>query len=128
MKTKRVKRNRSPIRPFKRAKAMVVMAGDTVITRGVRGRTVVKRLMNGDGTKRLQTARITAPAAQLPQPNRKTATPIFVDRVYTGVPRGKTYPTHGPRRYPPKSGTDAPTGFIGGLTKRVKKVLVGAGA
>jgi hypothetical protein len=125
MKTRRIKRNKSPIRPFKRAKAMVAIAGDMIVTRGIRGRTVVKRIEDAEG-RRLKTARLIAPAAQLPEPNRKTSRPIFVGRVYTGVPRGKVYPAHGPRRYPPAPGSDAPTGFLGGLTKRVKSVLVGA--
>lgn len=120
-KTRRTKRNSSPRRPFPSANAAVLKEGDMIRTRGIRGRTVVKRIVE-DG-RRLKTVRVVQALAQLPEPQK--GTPIFVGRVYTGAPRGKTYPAHGPRRFPRPASADAPTGFLGGLTKRVKKVLVG---
>jgi len=119
-KTKRTKRNRSPQRPFPAANAAVLKEGDMIRTRGVRGRTEVKRIVE-DG-RRLKTVRVVQAVPQLPEP--QNGTPIFVGRVYTGTPRGKTYPAHGPRRFPRPAGADAPTGFLGGLTRRLKKVLV----
>lgn len=116
MKTKRTKRNVSPRRPFgPRTNVGIVIGGDIIQTRGIRGRTVVKRITDEDG-KRLKTARLVAPATQLPAP--KDGAPIYVGRVYTGVPRGKAY-------YPSTPAADASLGFLGGLTRRVKQVIVG---
>lgn len=124
MKTRRTKRNRSPIKPFVNATAFVTVPGDMITTRGVRGRTVVKRILSGDGKRRLQTARLVAPATQQPAP--KDGRPIFVNRAYTGVARSKVYPYHSPLRGGAPIVPDVSVSFLGGLTKRVKTVLVGA--
>lgn len=65
-KTRRKKINKSPLKIFKNSRVMVVDNGVGVKTGGYR-------------TKGKQVA-------------SKDAKPIHIGRVYTGVPRGKTYP------------------------------------
>jgi hypothetical protein len=73
-KTKRHKINKSPKVGFANAKLAVCSQGFRIACNGHR---------TAEGTKM--------------QPN-KDATPVFVGRRYTGVPRGKVYPYAGKKR------------------------------
>lgn len=75
-KTRNKKQNRSPISAFGNSTARVVTSGFRVKVAGHRTR-------GGDDTKMVLS---------------KDATPVFVGRVYTGVPRGKQYPYAGKKR------------------------------
>jgi hypothetical protein len=121
-KTRRKKLNRSPLKPFRNARAYVVEQGDTVTTKGVRGRTKIVRV-TGEGTKRIASVRSVEIKDQIiakPVGDIKP-TPTFVGRVYTGVARSKPYPYRSKKRGAPE--------FVPGLmaraTKAVKRVVVG---
>lgn len=120
-KTRRKKINKSPGRPYQNARAFVADKGDMVTTKGVRGRTRVKRVTDETG-KRLSSVRITE---VIPQIASKGAKPIFLGRQYTGVARSKAYPYRSTKRGAVPA--PAPVGLMGGLRKAaraLKKVLV----
>lgn len=120
-KTRRKKINQSPGRPYRNAKTFVADKGDMITTKGVRGRTRVKRVTDETG-RRLSSVRITE---VIPQIADRKAKPIFVGRQYTGVARSKPYPYRSTKRGAVPA--PAPKGLLGGLTRAaraVKKVLV----
>jgi hypothetical protein len=126
-KTRRKKINKSPLRPYRNAKAFVADKGDMITTMGVRGRTLVKRITDESG-KRLNTVRLTEALPQVPAKpvGDRKPTPIFVGRQYTGVPRSKPYPYRSVKRGAVPA--PAPVGLLGGLAsvgKRLKKVVTG---
>jgi hypothetical protein len=65
-KTRRHKTNKSPLKPFENSKAVILNKGVAVQVAGYRAEG--KQVKAADGTA------------------------IAIGRVYTGVPRGKTYP------------------------------------
>lgn len=119
MKTRRKKINKSPIRPYRNARAHIIVQGDRITCKGVRGRTRVKRVVDEDG-KRLASTRITE---NTPQVSVKGGTAIYVGRVYTGVARSKAYPARSIRQ----GGSPAPikVGLFQRAAKAVKRVVVG---
>lgn len=122
-KTRRTKQNKSPIRPYRNAKAYIIAKGDMVAVKGVRGRTTVKRVVNSDG-KRVTSVRITAVVPQIvakPVGDRKPRG-IFVGRTYTGVARSKAYPYRSKKR----GAVEAPVtlGLMAKVAKAVKRVVV----
>lgn len=126
-KTRRKKINQSPLHPFggrnSRAKVYVVEKGDMITTKGIRGRTVVTRIVNDEG-KRVGTSRITEVVPQMAAKAVGDRKPvgIFVGRQYTGVARSKPYPYRSKKR-----GAIAPP-LVPGLMERagnaIKRVLV----
>lgn len=73
-KTRRKKINKSPAKPFRNSKPIVIAQGSNVKVQGYReggGQVAAK----GDKAK-----------------------PVFIGRVYTGVARGKKYPYAGAKR------------------------------
>jgi hypothetical protein len=73
-KTRRKKINKSPLKPFRNSTPVLVAQGRSVKVQGIRvGEGNVQIAAKGDKAK-----------------------PVFIGRVYTGVPRGKTYPYEGP--------------------------------
>jgi hypothetical protein len=125
-KTRRNKTNRSPVHPFggrsARSKVFVTNKGDLITTKGVRGRTVVNRVVNDDG-KRVATVRITEVIPQIaakPVGGRKPR-PIFVGRVYTGVGRGKVYPYRSKKRGAPEV---KPVGLMARAGNAMRRVVV----
>jgi len=123
-KTRRTKRNTSPGRPYRNAKAYIAVKGDMVQTIGIRGKTVVKRVMDETG-KRLTSVRVTEDVKQPPVPKTGKPVAIFVGRRYTGVARSKPYP-YGSKRQG-FTNAPAPQGLMGGLRKAgnaIKRVIV----
>jgi hypothetical protein len=123
VKTRRKKINKSPLKPYRNAKAFIASQGDRVTVAGVRGRTRVKRVTNAEG-KRLTSVRIVEVVPQIaakPVGDRKPKA-IFVDRVYTGVARSKPYPARGKKRGAP----DVPlnVGLMARAARAVKRVVV----
>ncbi len=125
MKTRRKNINKSPIKPYRNARAFIADKGDMVTTKGVRGRTNVKRVTNEDG-KRLTSVRITEVLPQIvakPVGDRKPKA-IFVGRVYTGAARSKPYPYRGKKRGAIED-VQAPVGLVARTAKAVKRVVIG---
>lgn len=142
-KTRRVKKNRSPSKPFQNARAHIVTKGDTVTVKGVRGRTTVKRVVNDESKRRLRpgrfgltSVRITEVVPQIvakPVGDRKPKR-VFIGRVYTGVARSKVYPARGVKRggvsLPPPlaartilPGLGAPLRFVARAASAMKRVV-----
>lgn len=122
-KTRRTKRNVSPGRPYRNAKAYVVEKGDMVVTTGLRGRTKVKRVTDETG-KRLTSVRVTEAVKQPPAPKGigdDKPTAIFVGRRYTGVARSKPYPYRSVKRGAAPVAPE-PKGLMGGLRKAAKAI------
>lgn len=127
-KTRRTKTNKSPIRPYRNAKAFVAVKGDMVTVAGARGRTRVKRVTNEAG-KRLSTVRIVEVVPQVAAKTVGDRKPraIFLGRAYTGVARSKPYPVRGAKRGgpPPGLAMGAP-GLMARAGRAMKRVIVGA--
>ncbi len=124
-KTRRKNINKSPIKPFRNSRTYIADQGDKVTTKGIRGQTRVKRVVNSDG-KRVTSVRITEVVPQIaakPVGDRKPKG-IFVGRVYTGVARSKPYPYRSKKRGAVDA--SAPVGLMGRAAKAVKRVVVGA--
>lgn len=124
-KTRRTKQNRSPGNAFRNARPFIVEKGDMIRTKGVRGRTKVIRVTDAND-KRVTSVRsvaVTPQVAAKPVGDRQPKG-IFVGRVYTGVARGKAYPYRGVKRGAVVAPPLVP-GFLGGLAKAAKRVMVG---
>lgn len=124
-KTRRTKTNRSPGKAYRNAKTFILEKGDMVAVKGVRGRTMVKRVTNAEG-KRLTTVRIVETVPQIvakPVGDRKPKG-IHVGRVYTGVARSKAYPYRGVKRGAPERPAVA-TGLMAMARKAMKNVVTG---
>ena len=74
-KTRRKKINKSPAKPFRNSKPVVIAQGSNVKVQGYRAGPGGQVAAKGD-----------------------TAKPVFIGRAYTGIPRGKQYPYAGQKR------------------------------
>jgi hypothetical protein len=121
VKTRRTKQNRSPMKPYRNAKAYVIDKGDRVTVQGIRGRTMVKRVTNEEG-KRLADVRITQ---DVPQVKAKSAgaKAIFIGRQYTGVARSKVYPYCSTKRGAVPV-APVPVGLMAKARNAMKRVVV----
>lgn len=115
-KTRRVKINKSPGRPYRNAKAFIAVQGDRVSVKGVRGRTKVSASLP---RKRFveEVPQFVAKAVG----DRKPKV-IWLGRQYTGQARSKPYPVRGLKR----GGVAAPgpDGLMARAAKAVKRVVV----
>jgi hypothetical protein len=123
VKTRRTKQNRSPGKPYRNAKAYVVDKGDRLTVKGIRGRTMVKRVVSG---ARLHRIRVTETVPQIEAKSVGDRKPkgIFVGRVYTGVARSKVYPYRSQKRGAP---LPLPPGIMAkaaGLWQKRKRVVL----
>lgn len=75
MKTRRKHINKSPAKPFRNSRPVVIAQGSNVKTQGYRAGEGGQIAAKGDKAK-----------------------PVFIGRAYTGVPRGKAYPYAGKKR------------------------------
>jgi hypothetical protein len=123
VKTRRTKHNRSPMKPYRNAKAYVIDKGDRVTVQGIRGRTAVKRVTD-EGGKRLTSVRITAVVPQIIAKSVGDRQPkgVFIGRAYTGVARSKVYPYRSKKRGAPDA--SAPVGLMAKARTAMKRVVL----
>jgi hypothetical protein len=130
-KTKRTKRNKSPGKPYRNAKAYIAAPGDRVAVAGVRGRTTVKRITNEAGSRRVAPGPFGRPSIRITEAVPQVAATgvgdrkpkgIFVGREYTGVQRSKTYPYRSKKRGAPE--VPLAVGLMARAAKAVKRVVV----